>query len=215
MRHKPWFAIGSILAVVVVIFALNYLTKPVLRAQATELSEIDAKDMIRDHNFFAEYENPYGKGFDNDFGLQKDSLVVCDHNSNLMWQQSGSDTSMELLKAKQWITELNYNSFAGFNDWRLPTLEEAMSLMEPEKKKNLFIDPTLEEAMNTMEPEVKKGLYIDPVFNSKQVWIWTADRIKGKSNAWIVNFYLGVCDPYYTINSYVRAVRSGKADKSD
>ena len=215
MIHKPWLAIGVILAMAVVIFTYKYLTKPVLRARPTKLSVVNVQNIIKKHDFFAEYDNPYGKGFDNDFGLQKDSLVVYDLNSNLMWQQSGSDTSMEFEKAKQWITELNDKRFAGFNDWRLPTLEEAMSLMEPEKKSDLLIDPRIEEAMNEMEPEIKKGLYIDPIFNSKQVWIWTADQVKGSSSAWIVNFYLGVCDPYYTINSYVRAVRSGQPNESD
>ena len=51
-----------------------------------------------------------------------------------MWQQSGSSERMQFEDAKKWITELNLKGFAGFNDWRLPTLEEAMSLMEPEQK---------------------------------------------------------------------------------
>ncbi|MCB9501891.1 MAG: DUF1566 domain-containing protein [Deferribacteres bacterium] len=40
----------------------------------------------------------------------------------------------EFEKAVVYIDSLNKANFAGYSDWRLPTLEEAMTLMEPEKK---------------------------------------------------------------------------------
>jgi len=53
-------------------------------------------------------------------------------------------------------------------------------------------------------------LYIDPVFDKKQSWIWTVDKVQGESGAaWVVSFYSGGCNWYYFItNLYVRAVRS-------
>ena len=52
-----------------------------------------------------------------------------------MWQRTGLDImSCRLM----WLAvdELNRKGFAGFHDWRLPSLEEAMSLMENEKLAN-------------------------------------------------------------------------------
>ena len=106
-----------------------------------------------------------------------------------MWQKNGSSDSMDYANTWKYINELNKNKFAGYTDWRLPTLAEAMSLLEPKKKDNL---------------------YIDPVFDKTQSWIWTSDLYKGGVRAWIVNFSLGYCSNYdLYIGLCVRAVRSG------
>ena len=66
------------------------------------------------------------------FELQHEGKVVMDYATNLVWQQGGSSEYMEYEQAVNWVEELNRSGYAGFNDWRLPTLEEAMSLMERE-----------------------------------------------------------------------------------
>jgi hypothetical protein len=64
--------------------------------------------------------------------------VVIDKATNLMWHQSGSQKFVNWEKAKEWVNNLSY---FGYDDWRLPTLEEAISLLEKEKQKNKrFID---------------------------------------------------------------------------
>ena len=68
-----------------------------------------------------------------------------DGASRLMWQQAGSENHMDYYKAKKWIDDLNKKGYAGFSDWRLPTLEEAMSLMAPEKISSLYIYPIFDE----------------------------------------------------------------------
>lgn len=107
-----------------------------------------------------------------------------------MWQQSGSSNYMIYKEAKKYVEQLNYDRFAGYNDWRLPILEEAMSLMEPRQKSEDF--------------------YIDPVFDKTQRWIWTSD-LYSASVAWLVGFYGGYCyglRVLYLSYYYVRAVRS-------
>jgi hypothetical protein len=106
-----------------------------------------------------------------------------------MWQHAASSQQMVYRLAMEWINSLNKRGFAGFNDWRLPTLAEAMTLLE-----------------GTPNSE---GLYIDPIFNAKQrLWMWTSDR-GGVDSAWYVNFNYGYSklNRIKSSNNYVRAVR--------
>ena len=120
--------------------------------------------------------------------------VVVDHVTGLMWQQSGSKNSMPYQDAPKYIEELNRKRFAGYSDWRLPTIPELMSLLEPEKKNG--------------------DLFIDPVFDETQRWCWSADIRQAKNgispgSAWLVLFSNG--NMYWanlTNDRYVRAVRS-------
>ena len=152
------------------------------------------KSMLIEQNFFCEeyysnkeYCNPSGSGFDNNFEKKNNGQVVYDHASGLTWQQSGSDHHMTYDQAEAYLAKLNSDQFAGHNDWRLPTLEEAMSLMETSKK---------------------NGMYIDQVFDSTQLFIWTADAISA-SIAWTVFFNSGYCfgGDFIFNYVYVRAVR--------
>jgi len=151
--------------------------------------------MLKNYNFFDSSWNKSGQGFKHNFEVNtiKGEKVVLDRASSLMWQQGGSPDSMQFEAAQKWITELNKKGYVGYYDWRLPTLEEGMSLMEPKK--------------------MNKDRYIDPVFDRNQSWIWTCDPYPGAAGAqWVVYFYGGGC--YYYLNdgpSYVRAVRFGQS----
>ena len=113
---------------------------------------------------------------------------MIDHATGLKWQQSGSPNYITYANAEEYIRNLNDERFAGFDDWCLPTLEEAMSLMEREKKNG--------------------DLYIDPVFDRAQRWIWTADK-ESAGRAWRVYFLNGYCYlSDFGYSNYVRAVRS-------
>ena len=115
--------------------------------------------------------------------------VIIDHATGLMWHKPGSDKKMEWEEAKKWVRELNVRGYFGYNDWRLPTLEEAVSLLESDKS---------------------NGLYIDPVFSNYQEWIWTGDEY-GSDGAWGVNFDSGlVFWVNFDSGFYVRPARSGK-----
>ena len=60
--------------------------------------------------------------------------TVTDLETKLIWKQTDSfqDTSKWLnwYKALDYIKELGHEKFAGFDDWRMPTLEEAESLYD-------------------------------------------------------------------------------------
>ncbi len=166
-----------------------------------ELSEESVEIMLKQHNLFCsqygftrKYCNPYSSGFDNKFEKKNNGQVVYDQANGLMWQQSGSAEDMAYEKAKVYITKLNSDQFAGYNDWRLPTLEETMSLME-----------------STNNESTKKNvyLYIDPIFDKKQRSVWTSD-LYSVSLPWVVYFVSGYCGKYHFLDYYVRAVRSAQ-----
>ena len=171
--------------------SVNIVPKLVFRKIPNDLSRDDVKRMLRKFDFFDSKWNKISKGFQNQYELQHNNQVVYDHGSGLMWQQSGSSKSMNYERAKNYIQDLKQTKFAGYGDWRLPTLEEAMGLMEPEKR--------------------NRNLYIDPVFDGMQEWIWTCDLVKGEPRyVWVVLFDYGYCGDFLTglDLSCVRAVLS-------
>jgi len=158
------------------------------RSEPIENLMVEAVEiMIKDKGFF-DSRLKLGTGFPHQYEVLKEGKVVYDYASGLMWQQSGSTKEMPYEKAKAYVEALNSQNFAGYRDWRLPTLEEAMSLMEPTK--------------------MNGDLYIDPKFDKQQRWIWTTDLFSA-SSAWVVDFLDGHCDyglDFYGL-SFVRAVR--------
>ncbi len=108
------------------------------------------KSMLQQNDFYCSggwsWDNPDGRGFENQFEKQQSGKVVYDKASGLTWQQGGSNSRMTYKSAQEYIDDLNAKEFGGYGDWRLPTLEEAMSLMEPEKKNgDLYIDPVFDK----------------------------------------------------------------------
>ncbi len=97
--------------------------------------------------------------------------VVIDSVTGLMWHQSGSaGFGSSWQKAEEWVEKLNDKGYAGFRNWRLPTLEEAASLLRTSKDSG--------------------GLYIDKLFGSAQKYLWTGDIYK-KEDRWFVDLNQG------------------------
>lgn len=162
-----------------------------LRSQPIKnFSHVDAFRMLRERRFCLDYgdsdrEVKYGgsyaaqQRFD---GIKHDyhdkGEVIEDRATGLIWQKSGSQDPMWFEDAKNNVHELNNDRFAGYDRWRLPTLEEAASLIERNSHARVFI---------------YSG------FNSRQHEIWTADTVSNFRNiisgeyAWTVNFnFLGI-----------------------
>ncbi|MBN2395170.1 MAG: DUF1566 domain-containing protein [Candidatus Atribacteria bacterium] len=163
------------------------------RASSTYLSLADVEATILKYDFYDKQLNPKGKGFPNQFKKKKirNCNIIIDEATGLMWQQGGSSKQVTFKNAQNYIEELNRTHHTGFSDWRLPTLKETMSLMEPECRKD--------------------GCYINDIFENKQRWVWTSDIVKDRPfMAWVVFFFGGSCFDYTKTSNAgaVRAVRS-------
>jgi hypothetical protein len=130
-----------------------------LRSEPADLTESEVENLLKKHGFFSK-EIEVNKSFCNDSGDFKNGFhdngdnTVTDRATGLMWQQSSAPHYMRWNDAKLYIEKMNKERFAGYSDWRLPTVEEFASLMEREN--------------------LNHGLYIDPVF-SDRMWFWSID----------------------------------------
>lgn len=164
---------------------ISLRSKPLVKLSAAEV-----KKMLKEKDFFDSDDRETAKGLKHQYeGIERQGVkLVMDHATGLTWQQSGSENQMNFEKAKTYVQKLNSERNADFDDWRLPTLEECMSLMETEQQNG--------------------DLYIDPIFDKNQRWIWTSDK-QDASGAWVVKFDFGYCHSYrvYGLSFCVRALR--------
>jgi serine/threonine-protein kinase len=132
------------------------------------------------------FANPDSSGVDNHFEIRQNGQIIFDSYSGLSFQKSGSLKRLSYRKANKYLDQLNAERFSGIEDWRLPTLEEAMSLMKPVRN--------------------DKGLHIEALFDFKQKYIWTCD-LYNNLQPWCVDFKRGLCAITGILNPhYVRAV---------
>ena len=143
-----------------------------LRSRYKILSLANVAAMIQRNNFF---ENEFNKtgNFKNEYKKQfiKGDAVVTDTAADLMWYAGGPSKTMTFKRAEKWAKSLNTRRYAGYMGWRLPTLEEAVSLLR--KGKNAA------------------GLYIAPAFSGHLRSIWTGD-LQRTQTYWVVRFYQGI-----------------------
>lgn len=140
----------------------------ILPAEAAVINDDQIAPLIREGNFFDSVLNPQGR-FENALVDSGDGLTVIDERTGLMWQRGGLDIASTRTMQRA-IENLNKEGFAGFHDWRLPTMQEALSLMEPE--------------MNS------KGLHLHPCFSTEQPFIFVAAQ-RRPGGYWFVDFKQG------------------------
>jgi hypothetical protein len=143
------------------------------------LDEEDVQSMINKYNFFHTNWNKTGafKGYYEKTVKNGGDLVIA-YTTGLMWYNGKPEAEMNLEEVEKWIEKLNSDKYAGYADWRLPTLEEAASLLRKDKNKD--------------------GLYIGPIFSSSPAKIWTKDnspkKLLSSTKYWIVCFDTGTLE---------------------
>ena len=58
-------------------------------------------------------------------------LVAFEKNSGLYWQRRGAGFTLDWQQAKEYVSHLNNINWQGRNSWRLPTLEEVLTILNP------------------------------------------------------------------------------------
>lgn len=166
-----------------------------LRNIPEEIDGTTITEIILENNFYHRKFNPAGGKKTHDYTSRKyrGCPVVMDNSTQLMWQQRTSKMWMNFFEAEMWIAELNEKHFAGFTNWRMPTIEEAFSLMEP-----------------PMNGEHKIINFINSIFDFITWTIWTSDIDKMNTDyAYVIDY--GECSwslHQFTETFFVRAVRN-------
>jgi serine/threonine protein kinase len=99
-----------------------------------------------------------------------DSHGVLDQSTGLTWQQAGSPYPLSWKQAKTYIQDLNSAQSAGFDSWRLPTVDELISIVT--------------------RPSQGLDLCMEPIFDPSQKWLWSADK-RSFTAAWYLSMDLG------------------------
>jgi serine/threonine protein kinase len=125
--------------------------------------------------------------FENNLGALNDHVII-DGNTNLAWQQSGSESPIQWEESKHYIMSLNQQKFGGYGNWRLPTINELLSLLIP--------------------PPPGEDFCFQSKFSSMQKCIWSGDT-RSKRAAWYVDVEMGFVTSCDILDCcYVKAVCS-------
>jgi len=133
------------------------------------LTDEQIRPVVKSGSFFDADINPDGC-FTNHFIDTGDGLTAIDTRSGLMWQRAGSKDIITNRQAAAYCRKMNEERLAGHNDWRLPSLTEGLSLLEPEKN--------------------RWGLHLHPCFADSQPFIFLVHHRKPGGH-WYLDFNVG------------------------
>lgn len=129
-----------------------------------------------------------------DFEVAGDGLTVRHGATGLTWQRAGSSYGLEFARIPEYLDDLNAQGFGGRSDWRLPTVDELMTLLSPPRELTDYCS--------------------DPVFERRQRWLWSADA-KSFMAGWFVDAHLGFAAfADHTCPFFVRAVSGPVEDRA-
>jgi hypothetical protein len=125
--------------------------------------------VVKEINFFDSNLNPKGN-FKSLYLDNNDNLTVTDICSGLTWQRAGNSQIITNRQASGYCRTTNQENFAGCNNWRLPTLSEGLSLLQPRKN--------------------SRGLHLHACFSDAQPFIFV-DHRRHPGGQWYIDFNEG------------------------
>lgn len=160
-------------------------------------SEVEKQVVVQNTKQEMEKEQIVINSVDNNFKNKIDSItpsfdypnIVYDSSTNLIWQD---DIRVKTVK-KNWKNSIEYCknlNFKTYNDWRLPTKSELITILDKRRY-----------------PTIKKEFK-----NYTSNYYWSSSTYDGYSgNAWKANFSNGYINYYLKgFSGYIRCVRDGK-----
>jgi len=196
-RGKWFWGLGAFVLAAVALVLYMAMPHPMqlfsqnvtLRAVPAIVSVDQARAMVAQRNFFHAGWNAAGTAAPLELERQVfgTDIVVKETRYRLMWQQRASPQPLDRNGAQHYVQQLNAQRFAGYGDWRVPTLEEVMGLMG-----------------SASAEDCRLHLIFD---RSGQITRTTDTTDSGKD--WIVYFCDGIAEPEVPgFNAPVRAVRT-------
>lgn len=146
------------------------ITRVLLPHEPEEMSEEDVAALAVRFNFYDSDRHPSGS-FTNYLVDNGDNKTVSDLVTGLMWQREGVDIMSNRMLLRE-IDRLNRNDFAGFADWRLPNMAEALSLMQASKNR---YDQHVHECFSPHQP------FIFVAATRRPGGCWFVDYKQGKA----------------------------------
>ena len=139
-----------------------------LPAEECSLYDKEIQELVKYWGFSDQILNPQAE-FLNYYVDSGHEQTMVDERTGLMWQRFGLDLcSIRNMKCQ--IEELNKKGFAGYHDWRMPTVPEALSIMEIKVN--------------------EKGVYLHPCFSKEQPFVFTSAKRK-PTGYWFVDYKQG------------------------
>lgn len=163
------FAVGADIGLPLANEPLPELLTVNLPSKSGEISEEDVLDLVKKYDFVDHERNPQGN-FSNYLVDNGDGLTVTDWVTGLMWQRDGVDI-MSYRSMQNRVEELNREGFAGYDDWQIPSMAEALSLMEQSRN-----------------PET--DMFLHSCFSGQQPFIFV-DGVRKPGGYWFVDFKHG------------------------
>jgi len=145
------------------------------------------------HSFYSYDDAYYQKGADIYYTRDDQNGIVKDHTTNLMWQDNieGGGVSLTQPEAVKYCDNL---VLGGYDDWRLPSIEEM-------------------ENLTVFQYASNWNYVISPVFKNIDSWkFWTTSKYIYDSNStWVICYGQGFAHTYTDDNNYhTRCVRGPK-----
>jgi len=133
-----------------------------------ELSKDDLSAELKRMNIFDSTLNKEGTAV-SDFSIIKQAGIdlIINKKTRLTWHNTGSEEIIDYRTALYWIRELNDAEYGGFNNWRLPTVLEALSIVNKGVK-------------------IKNGTDIIKHASENIDVFWTCTKSVVEDNRWII-----------------------------
>lgn len=146
--------------------ACSPLPLKVLRIKPVKVRPSEAADTFACDELFRPVRTP-----EPDFEVLESGDIVLHRATGLVWQREGAADPLNWREAHLYVVRLNETGFAGRFGWRLPTVDELLSLLKP-------VDFGLESCI--------QGIFD----TASHRWLWSCDR-RSYAAAWYVDAELG------------------------